>query len=128
MILENVIGIAAVSRACSAYLDSTIGGELRTVMAGWLSPLLGVHLTAQLDILSGGIALATAAFLTFGLNVTTYVNNTFSIINIAAIAIIIIIGTYFSDTNNWRNVPGGFMPYGWTGVFQGNSIDELMLI
>lgn len=71
--------------------------------------------------MSGLIALGFAVFLTCGMEVTTYFNNTFSIINIAAIILIIVIGGYYSDLSNWQNVPGGFMPFGWKGVFMGSA-------
>lgn len=124
MILENVIGIAAVSRAVSAYLDSTIGGEIKNATNSVLAPVLGgghSELTSHMDLLSGLIAIATALFLTAGMRVTTVVNNVFSLVNIAAILIIITVGGYFANLANWTAVPGGFMPFGWKGVFAGSA-------
>ncbi|KAI2808505.1 hypothetical protein BLOT_006449 [Blomia tropicalis] len=121
MILENVIGIAAVSRACSAYLDSTIGGEIKNYTNQWYTPVLGEDITHNMDLMAGLIALGFAIFLTCGMRVTTYINNAFSVINIIAIVIIITVGGYFSDWSNWTNVPGGFMPFGWKGVFAGSA-------
>ncbi|KPM07213.1 cationic amino acid transporter 4-like protein [Sarcoptes scabiei] len=121
MILENVIGIAAVSRASSAYLDSTIGGEIRNYTNSWISPILSESLASHIDILAGLITIGFTFFLTTGMKVTTYINNTFSIINMVAIIIIIVVGAYFSDFSNWTNVKGGFMPYGWKGVFAGSA-------
>lgn len=121
MILENVIGIAAVSRASSAYLDSTIGGEIRNLTIAMVSPILGHSLTSHMDILAGLITIGFAFFLTTGMKITTYINNTFSIINMIAIVIIITVGGYFSDFSNWQNDHGGFMPFGWKGVFAGSA-------
>ncbi|XP_075590493.1 cationic amino acid transporter 4 [Dermatophagoides farinae] len=121
MILENIIGIAAVSRASSAYLDSTIGGEIRNYTNSWIAPLLGETLTGHMDIMSGLIAIGFAVFLTSGMKVTTYINNTFSIINMIVIIIIIVVGGYYSDFSNWQNDHGGFMPFGWKGVFAGSA-------
>ena len=120
-ILENVIGIAAVSRACSAYLDSIIGGEIKNYTKEVASPIFGENITNHMDLMAGLIAVGFAIFLTCGMRVTTYINNTCSIINIAAILIIILIGGYFSDLANWTKVPNGFMPYGWKGVFAGSA-------
>lgn len=120
-ILEDVIGIAAVSRACSAYLDSTIGGEIKNVTISWTSPVFGESVTGHMDLMAGLIAIGFAVFLTFGMRTTTYVNNTFSLINVSAIVMLIIIGSYYSNTDNWTNVPGGFMPFGWKGVFAGSA-------
>lgn len=86
-----------------------------------LNPILGEHVTSHMDLMSGLVALGFAVFLTCGMEITTYFNNAFSIINIIAIGLIIVIGGYYSDLSNWRDVPGGFMPYGWKGVFMGSA-------
>ncbi|OTF83588.1 cationic amino acid transporter 4-like protein, partial [Euroglyphus maynei] len=124
IILENIIGIAAVSRASSAYLDSTIGGEIRNYTNSWFSLVMGETLTKHMDIMSGLIAISFTIFLTTGMKVTTYINNTFSIINMIIIIIIIVVGGYFSDFSNWSKKDdggGGFMPFGWKGVFAGSA-------
>ncbi|CAG2170846.1 unnamed protein product [Oppiella nova] len=79
MILENVIGTAAVSRACSAYMDSLLNGQIRNYTLASLAS------------------------------------------NIAVIVTIIVVGLYYSDLKNWKDIPNGFMPYGWRGVFAGSA-------
>ena len=74
-----------------------------------------------MDIMSGLIAIGFTIFLTTGMKTTTYINNTFSIINMIVIIIIIIVGGYYSDFSNWQNDHGGFMPFGWKGVFAGSA-------
>lgn len=91
----------------SAYLDSTIGGEIKNSTNALVTPLLGEGITSHMDLMSGLIAMAFALFLTCGMRVTTIANNVFSVVNIVAIVIIIVVGAYFSDLNNWKNVPGG---------------------
>lgn len=74
-----------------------------------------------MDVMAGLISIGFAFFLTSGMKITTYINNTFSIINMIAILILIVVGGYFSDFSNWKNVHGGFMPFGWKGVFAGSA-------
>ena len=40
----------------------------------------------------------------------------FTAINLAVIVCIIGIGFFYSDVTNWTNSPGGFFPFGFTGV------------
>lgn len=108
----------------AAYLDSTIGGEIKNATNSLVLPVLGPEVTGHMDLLSGLVAISVALFLTVGMRVTTVVNNVFSLVNIAAIVIIIAVGGYFADLGNWataKDGSGGFMPFGWKGVFAGSA-------
>lgn len=122
MVLENVIGTAAVSRACSAYIDSLLDGQIRNYTLASLTSSIGLNYVSEhVDLFAFFIVIVLMVFLTFGVKVTTYLNNVFSLVNITVILIIIIVGIYYSDINNWKNVPNGFMAYGWKGVFAGSA-------
>ncbi|RWS10631.1 cationic amino acid transporter 4-like protein [Dinothrombium tinctorium] len=127
MIMENLIGIAAVSRAFSSYIDSLVDGVIRNYTATHISETIGLNsMSENLDILAFLIVVVFVIFLTSGVRVTSYLNNLFSLINIGVIVIVVSVGAYFSDTKNWRLPPnsygkGGFMPYGWSGVFAASA-------
>jgi len=117
-----VIGTAAVSRACSAYIDSLVGGQIRNYTLASLASSIGLnYFSEHVDIFAFLIVIVLMVFLTCGVKITTYLNNSFSLVNIGVILIIIVVGLYFSDINNWKNVPNGFMPFGWKGVFAGSA-------
>ncbi|CAG2104226.1 unnamed protein product [Medioppia subpectinata] len=122
MILENVIGTAAVSRACSAYMDSLLNGQIRNYTMASLSSSIGLnYFSAHVDIFAFLIVIVLMVFMTSGVKITSYLNNLFSMINITVIFVIIVVGLYYSDLNNWTHSPNGFMPYGWRGVFAGSA-------
>ncbi len=117
-----MIGTAAVSRACSAYIDSLVEGTIRNHTMASLASSIGLnYFSEHVDIFAFLIVIVFMVFLTSGVKITTYLNNLFSLINISVILIIIIVGLYYSDINNWKNVPNGFMAYGWSGVFAGSA-------
>lgn len=64
------------------------------------------------QVLAFVIVAVFVIFLTCGVRVTSYINNLFSMVNIAVIVVIVAVGAYFADTDNWTQVKGGFMPYG----------------
>ncbi|RWS31884.1 cationic amino acid transporter 4-like protein [Leptotrombidium deliense] len=127
MVMENLIGIAAVSRAFSSYIDSLVDGSIKKYIGTHVASALGLSsLSDNIDVLAFFIVIVFVFFLTCGVRVTSYLNNLFSLVNIGVILIIISVGAYFSDTANWR-LPdgsygkGGFMPYGWSGVFAASA-------
>ncbi|UYV68656.1 hypothetical protein LAZ67_6000357 [Cordylochernes scorpioides] len=113
--LENMIGLAAVSRAASAYVDS--------LTYGWVSRTTKSILRVEdIDILAFGIILFVAIALSFGARFTSYMNNVFTSINIVAIVAIVVMGAIHADPHNWTSAsPGGFLPYGWKGVLAGSA-------
>lgn len=114
-----MIGTAAVSRACSAYIDSLLGGMIRNYTLASISSSIGLNSVSEhVDIFALIIVFTFVIFLTCGVKVTSYLNNLFSLVNIGVILIIIVVGFYFSDINNWKN---NFMAYGWKGVFAGSA-------
>ena len=107
-------------RAFSAYLDSIADGAIRNITLTHLNSAVGPRLN-HLDLLAFMIVIAFLVFLSFGVRTTSHLNNIFSVINIAVILVIIVVGGYFADTKNWTEVKGGFMPYGWKGVFAASA-------
>ena len=110
------------SRACSAYIDSLLGGAIRNHTIASISSYIGLNTISQnVDLFAFIIVISFMIFLTCGVKVTSYLNNLFSLINIGVIIIIIVVGAYFADIKNWEIPDKGFMPYGWKGVFGGSA-------
>ena len=117
-----MIGTAAVSRACSAYMDSLLNGQIRNYTLASLASNIGLnYFSANVDIFAFFIVIVLMVFMTTGVKITSYLNNLFSMINITVIVTIIVVGLYYSDLKNWKDIPNGFMPYGWRGVFAGSA-------
>ncbi|KAF8793460.1 Cationic amino acid transporter 4 like protein [Argiope bruennichi] len=121
--LEHVIGSAATARACSAYIDSLAGGIIKNATENLMGGTFDVpFMSDRLDFLAFGIMMFFTICLSFGVKITSHINNLFSVTNLIVIAIVIGVGSYFSDTSNWTNPEaGGFMPYGFSGVLAASA-------
>ncbi|XP_011063659.1 PREDICTED: cationic amino acid transporter 4 [Acromyrmex echinatior] len=120
LILEHMIGAASVARAWSGYVDSLIGGAIsnytRDVMGGWT---MGEPLGTIPDILASGLCLAYAMLLGLGVKTSATVNSLLTIINLAVMALVVVLGIYYADITNWSSQNGGLLPYGFGGIITG---------
>ncbi|KAF8793457.1 cationic amino acid transporter 4-like [Argiope bruennichi] len=120
--LEHVIGAAAISRACSAYIDSLAGGVISNATENAMGAIHVPFIAERLDFLAFGILILFTVCLSFGVRMTSHLNNVFSVANLVVIVTIICVGAYFADTSNWTNpATGGFMPFGWSGVLAASA-------
>ncbi|XP_011267416.1 cationic amino acid transporter 4 isoform X1 [Camponotus floridanus] len=121
LILEHVIGAASVARAWSGYVDSLVGGVISNytrdvVMDGYS---MGEPLGAVPDFLASGLCLAYATLLGLGVKASTTVNSLLTIVNLAVMGLVIVLGIYYADITNWSSENGGLLPYGFGGVITG---------
>jgi len=109
-----------VARAWSGYVDSLIGGAIsnytRDVMGGWT---MGEPLGTIPDILASGLCLAYAMLLGLGVKTSATVNSLLTIINLAVMALVVVLGIYYADITNWSSQNGGLLPYGFGGIITG---------
>ncbi|XP_042910511.1 cationic amino acid transporter 4 isoform X2 [Parasteatoda tepidariorum] len=122
MALEHTIGAAATARAASAYIDSLAGYHIKNGTMSFTGPIEAPMIADYLDFFAVFILFIFVIYLSFGVKMTSYLNNLFTVINIGVIILIIGVGAYFADIKNWTNPEtGGFMPYGWSGVFEASA-------
>ncbi|EDV52805.1 cationic amino acid transporter 3 [Drosophila erecta] len=127
LILEYVIGTASVARGLSGYFDSLINNTMSKALND------SMHIDVDFlgdypDFLSFGMVLLLAGILAFGAKESSVLNNIFTTVNLATIAIVLVAGGMNANVDNWRipedQVPegagtGGFMPFGIAGVMAG---------
>ncbi|XP_075390603.1 cationic amino acid transporter 4 [Tenrec ecaudatus] len=121
VLLEYLIGGAAVARAWSGYLDAIFSHQIRnfteTHLGIWDVPLLARYP----DFLAAGILLLASTFVSFGARVSSWVNHTFSAISLVVIVFIIILGFVLARPHNWSQEEGGFAPFGFSGIMAGTA-------
>ncbi|MEQ2252776.1 Cationic amino acid transporter 4 [Ilyodon furcidens] len=121
VILENMIGGAAVARAWSGYLDSIFNHAIQnfteTHIMQWNVPFLAHYP----DLLAAGILVVASVFISFGVQVSSYLNHIFSTISMGVIAFILVFGFVLADPANWSQEQGGFAPYGMSGILAGSA-------
>ncbi|KAK1159946.1 cationic amino acid transporter 4-like [Acipenser oxyrinchus oxyrinchus] len=121
VILEYMIGGAAVARAWSGYLDSifnhTIKNFTETHIVSWHVPFIAHYP----DLLAAGILLVATVFVSFGARVSSWLNHVFSAVSMVVILFILIFGFVLAKPVNWSMQEGGFAPYGMSGILAGTA-------
>uniref|UniRef100_G3PDU8 Solute carrier family 7 member 4 n=1 Tax=Gasterosteus aculeatus TaxID=69293 RepID=G3PDU8_GASAC len=121
VILENMIGGAAVARAWSGYLDSIFNHAIQnfteTHIMQWNVPFLAHYP----DVLAAGILVVASFFISFGVQVSSYLNHIFSTISMCVIIFILVFGFILAEPVNWSKKEGGFAPFGLSGILAGSA-------
>uniref|UniRef100_A0A8C5LTA3 Solute carrier family 7 member 4 n=1 Tax=Leptobrachium leishanense TaxID=445787 RepID=A0A8C5LTA3_9ANUR len=121
VILEYMIGGAAVARAWSGYLDSIFDHKIKnyteTHIGTWDVPFLAHYP----DFLAAGVLLVATAFISFGARVSSWLNHIFAAISMLVILFILIFGFILAQPKNWGPEYGGFVPFGFSGVMSGTA-------
>ncbi|KAK6177367.1 hypothetical protein SNE40_015482 [Patella caerulea] len=122
ILLEHIIGAAAVARAWSASFDSLLHQAIRNgtiTHVGYLSRD-SAWFSEYPDFLACLFAIVMFCVVATGAKFSIRFNSVFTIFNGGVILFIICAGLYFADTNNWSNTDnGGFFPFGFTGTLAG---------
>ncbi|XP_048412606.1 cationic amino acid transporter 4 [Stegostoma tigrinum] len=121
VILEYMIGGAAVARAWSGYLDSIFNHKIQnfteTYIGRWNVPLLA----PSPDMLAAVILLVATAFITCGAKVASWMNHLFAVVSMGVILFILIFGFVLADPRNFSATEGGFSPFGFSGIMAGSA-------
>lgn len=121
VILEYMIGGAAVARAWSGYLDSmfnhTIQNFTETHILRWEVSFLAHYP----DLLAAGILVLATFFISFGVQVSSWLNHIFSTVSMVVIVFILVFGFMLAEPANWSQKEGGFAPFGVSGVMAGTA-------
>ncbi|KAM4827811.1 cationic amino acid transporter 4 isoform 1-T3 [Thomomys bottae] len=121
VLLEYLIGGAAVARAWSGYLDAIFSHSIRNFTESHVGVWQVPFLAQYPDFLAAGILLVASAFVSCGARVSSWLNHTFSAISLIVILFIIILGFALACPHNWSSKEGGFAPFGFSGVMAGTA-------
>ncbi|XP_056585483.1 cationic amino acid transporter 4 [Triplophysa dalaica] len=121
VILEYMIGGAAVARAWSGYLDSIFNHRIQNFTEShvmrWNVPFLAHYP----DLLAASILILASFLISFGVRVSSWLNHIFSAISMVVIAFILVFGFILADPANWSTREGGFAPFGFSGIMAGTA-------
>ncbi|XP_030758734.1 cationic amino acid transporter 4 [Sitophilus oryzae] len=118
ILLEHMIGAASVARAWSGYVDSLFAGVISNTTMSITGELHEQLLGRYPDFLAFTVCLVYAFLLGIGVKGSAMVNSFLTIINLTVMAIVIFVGFYYANEENWTG-KGGFLPYGFGGVVAG---------
>lgn len=112
-------GAASVARAWSGYLNTMFDGAISNATISITGELHETLLSKYPDVLAFCICIVASLILAVGVKTSAYINNGLTILNLLVISLVIFLGFYYADINNWSAENGGFMPFGIDGVFTG---------
>lgn len=115
MILEYIIGMSALGRACSEYMNSLSGGFIYKHFLDKLSWLDSPALAKFPDFLALIILILVSIIIGLGVKHSSMFNNTVTAINVIVIIFALCAGSYYADIRNWSSWEK-FAPYGFQGV------------
>lgn len=121
VILEYLIGGAAVARAWSGYLDSMFSHRIHNFTEAHVGVWHVPFLAHNPDFLAAGIILLASALVSCGARISSWLNHAFSAIGLVIILFIIILGFILAQPHNWSSEEGGFAPFGFSGILAGTA-------
>lgn len=119
IILEHMLGAASVARAWSGYVDSMMGGWIGNTTLELTGEMHEQLLAKYPDFLAFFVCLAYALALGTGVKATAVLNGFLTMINLAVMLLVIVLGFWHANPRNWSAAEGGFLPYGVGGVVAG---------
>ncbi|XP_063228375.1 cationic amino acid transporter 4 [Bacillus rossius redtenbacheri] len=118
IILEHMIGAASVARAWSGYIDSLVGGAISNATVRAVGEMHEQLLARHPDFLALAACLAYTAMLCVGVKGSAAVNSLFTLVNLAVMLLVVVVGFSNAYPGNWT-LFGGFLPFGVSGVVEG---------
>ncbi|KAJ8967384.1 hypothetical protein NQ317_018529 [Molorchus minor] len=119
ILLEHMIGAASVARAWSGYVDFLFGQVISNSTIAITGEMHEQLLGRYPDFLAFTVCIAYALLLGIGVKGSAMVNSILTLINLAVIVLVIVVGFYYADLSNWTSLKDGFLPKGFTGVIAG---------
>ena len=113
MILEYIIAAATLARSCSEYINSFAEGYIYKFFMNYIGTWNVQFLGSFPDLLAFMLALIIAIIVSLGAKKSSFVNKTMTFVNLSVITLIICVGLYFVEAQNWQSK---FAPYGVSGV------------
>ncbi|CAH1772292.1 unnamed protein product [Owenia fusiformis] len=120
VVLEYMLGLSSVARAFSGTFDSFFNGAIRNGTINAVGEMHGDWLSPYPDFIAAISIIIALVCVAAGAKISVNFNSIFTVINVVAILTILGVGFSFADIKNWQNEDtGGFLPFGFQGVFAG---------
>ncbi|VVC45896.1 Hypothetical protein CINCED_3A021817 [Cinara cedri] len=129
LVLEYSIGCASIARALTGHIDKPLGFPMKRFFNETF-PMDIPFMAPYPDFFSFSSILMLSVLIAWGMRESSLLNKIFTVVNLLTVAIVIVTGIFKVDFKNW-NIPknelpqngkggeGGFLPFGWSGVFVG---------
>ena len=117
MVLELIIGTAAVAKASSGSFDSLLNGAISNFTMEHIGKFNLPYFTKSPDIAAAFVLLIWSIVLALGANISSFFTAVFGMINLSLLSVIVGFGVYLCDFKLWNEAGmQTFAPYGFSGV------------
>lgn len=100
-------------------MDSLFGGIISNTTLAITGEMHEQLLSRHPDLLAFSVCIAYSFLLGIGVKSSAIVNSFFTIINLAVMGLVIVVGFYYANEENWSGKGTSFLPYGFSGVLAG---------
>lgn len=107
------------ARAWSGYVDSLFGGIISNTTLAITGEMHEQLLSRHPDLLAFFVCIAYSSLLGIGVKGSAIVNSFLTIINLGVMGLVIVVGFYYANEENWSGKGTSFLPYGFSGVLAG---------
>ena len=117
LLLEYGIGSATVTKGLSTYLDAAVNHTISdyTIRKTGQFSMFGDE--THLDFVAFSLSILFTIFISLGVKYTSFLNNICTFSNILVIVMVVAMGAFYCDFNNWHD----FAPFGVRGIVKGAS-------
>ena len=117
LLLEYGIGSATVTKGLSSYIDATFNHTISNFIKEKTGEFVILGDKTYLDFVAFTLSVVFTFFISLGVKNTSRLNNLCTLSNILVIVMVITMGAFYCDLNNWND----FAPFGVNGVVSGAS-------
>ena len=121
-ILERMLSAAASAKGWSTMMDGMFNKAVENYTIHHLGVMHLPGFSGYVDLVAFGVTVLGIAVVSIGVKILTNANIAITVINVASLLVVIVIGFDAGSVSNWStNSPGGFLPYGVHGIFAGTA-------
>lgn len=96
-----------------------IKGTVAHVLGG--ERIFGRNQFVDPDPVAGALTVVYAFLLACGVKTSATVNSILTVVNLAVMALVVVLGFGYDNLDNWSEENGGFLPLGMGGVLAGTT-------
>ncbi|EYU19824.1 hypothetical protein ABFS82_06G084200 [Erythranthe guttata] len=131
LVIDYVLSNAAVARSFTSYLGTALGLSTRTQLRFTAHALPEGY--NELDLIAVAVVLILTLVICYSTKESSWLNMVLTVLHILFIVFVIVVGFWKGDWNNFTKPgnpenPGGFFPFGVSGVFNGAAMVYLSYI
>lgn len=119
-ILQSMLMVASIASGWSSSFDALMDNAIKNATSKYIGEMHGMWISNYPDFIAFLVIIVITFFVAGGAKISVNFNSLLTIINLLVLILIMTAGFAVGSIENWTNPDhGGFLPYGFSGVFGG---------